>query len=478
MPLWKIAEIKLALENQIIKVQEADIKIDQVVINSRQKTNKGLFIALDGKNNDGHNFLNQAFENGCVASIVEKIPTGFENDQRLILVKNSLQSLNCLASFARSRTKAKIIAITGSVGKTSTKEMLKNVFTSQVNNPISCFASSGNFNNNFGLPLSLANMHQDCEFGIFEMGMSHFDEIRQLSNITKPDIAIITSISSAHIGNFKNEEEIALAKSEIFSGLTRGGFVIINADNSYIDFLTKKAINQNIPIKNIVTFGSKEFSSIRLLTIEKSTNFNSKVDVFIASSGTKISYLINSINQVTIFNSLIAVTCLELVGKDLTKGLKNLKTLQIPKGRGNLINVKKDGMEFVIIDDSYNANPASMKAGLKFLSDLKSYQSSLQNNSRTIAFIGDMLELGKFSDQEHKEIVKHISDYKIDKIILVGTLVQNLVTEISPKKLIGYFQHSSLASMQMKFQPQNGDIIFVKGSRTMEMEKIIEKLLL
>ena len=467
--LWQISEIKSALKDQIINIAKVDIAINQVVIDSRSKTNNGLFVAFKGENNDGHNFLKQAFENGCTLAIVDHIPQEFTNDERLILVKNSLLALEKLAIFSRVRCKAKIIAVTGSVGKTSVKEMLKTVFATQGKT----FATAGNLNNNFGLPLSLCNMQSDTEFGIFEMGMNHLGEIEVLSKIAQPHIAIITTVAAAHIGNFKNEEEIALAKSEIFSGLIEGGFALINADNQHFEFIKNQAITKKIPINNIINFGSKEVSDIRLLAVEKAEDFYSQVTVFSSKSKQQISYLINTINQATIFNSLIGVACLEIVGKDLAVGLEGFKNLETPKGRGNLIKVEKNGIKFTIIDDTYNANAISMQTGLKFLVDLKNYQSP----SRAIAFIGDMFELGEFSEREHKAIANYISAYNIDQVLLVGDSIHSLIAEIKPEKLIGHFQNSSLAAEKLNFQPQNGDIIFVKGSRGTRMEKLVEAMI-
>lgn len=472
MSLWTISEIKSALKNkteeQLISIGKINNKINQVVIDSRAKTDNGLFVAISGKNNDGHNFLSQAFENGCVCALVEKIPDNFSGDERLILVKNSAQALNQLAIFSRNRSKTKIIAVTGSVGKTSVKEMLSLVFSSQGKT----FATAGNLNNNFGLPLSLANMPATSEFGIFEMGMNHSGEIGPLSKIARPHLAIITTVNSAHIGNFNNEEEIALAKSEIFSGVESNGFAVINNDNKHFNFIKEQALKNHIPAHNIINFGSKETSNFRILSAQKINNELSKVEVFISSEKKRINYSISSINQAVIFNSLIAVSCLYLLGKNFDVGLQTLENLSIPSGRGNLIKVNKNNIEFTIIDDSYNANLSSMQSGLKFLSDLK----NINPGAKTIAFLGDMLELGEQSQSEHKAIANYISECNIDSVLLVGDFMQNLIVDIAPKKLIGHFQNSLVAAEQMQFQPQNGDIIFVKGSRGMKMERLIEKL--
>ncbi|MFT7098205.1 MAG: UDP-N-acetylmuramoyl-tripeptide--D-alanyl-D-alanine ligase [Rickettsiales bacterium] len=467
--LWSISEIKLALKDQIISVGKIESAINQVVIDSRSKTDNGLFVAFEGEFNDGHDYLHSAFDNGCVAAIVDKIPEQFAGDQRLILVKNSLEALDQLAIFSRNRISGKIIAVTGSAGKTSVKEMLKKVFSSQGKT----FGTVGNFNNRFGLPVSLCNMPRDVDFGVLEMGMSYAGELTKLSKIARPHIAIITNVCAAHIGNFENEEGIALAKSEIFVGLVEGGFALINADNIHFGFLKKQALEVKIPTENIISFGSNAISDVKLLSISEAENFCSEVDILLTKKDKKINYVVNSISRTTIANSLIAISCLNLIGKYFLRGLKVFKNLETPKGRGNTIHVEKNNIKFTIIDDSYNANSSSMKAGLQYLCDLKNHQ----NKSRSIAFIGDMLELGKFSDKEHREIVDHVIDLNIDLVLLVGEEMQKLTTHLNSKKLIGNFANSSEACEDIDFIPQNGDIIFVKGSRGIGMEKLIEKIL-
>jgi UDP-N-acetylmuramoyl-tripeptide--D-alanyl-D-alanine ligase len=467
--LWQISEIKSALKDQIISIGNIESQINQVIIDSRSKTDNGLFVAFKGEFNDGHDFLQNAFDNGCVLAIVEAIPEGFAGDERLILVKNSLESLDELAIFSRSRTAAKIIGVTGSAGKTSTKEILKKVFSSQGKT----FGTIGNLNNNFGLPVSLCNMPRDVDFGVFEMGMNHAGELTKLSKIARPHIAIITNVCAAHIGNFNSEEEIAKAKSEIFIGLADDGFVILNADNVHFEFLKKQALARDIPLSNIVSFGADEISNVRLLCVLEAENFCSKVDVLLSGKEQKITYQINSINQTTILNSLVAISCLNLIGKDFSKGLKMLENLETPKGRGNLICAQKAGAKFTIIDDSYNANSSSMQAGLKFLVDLQKHK----NGSRSIAFVGDMLELGEFSAKEHKAIVNYINNLNIDRVLLVGDEMQKLAGQIDPEKLIGAFLNSTEAVEKLNFTPQNGDIIFVKGSRGIGMEKLIDSII-
>ena len=473
MNLWKINDLKSALKNDIITVLSSlKSEINEVVIDSRKKTNLGLFVAIKGENNDGHDFLEQVFENGAIAALVEKIPAKFENDPRLILVKNSIQALENLAIAARNRFQGKIIAVTGSVGKTSVKEMLKAVFLTQG----TTFATSGNLNNHFGLPLSLANLPADYDYGIFEMGMNHLGEIEPLSKMAKPHVAIITTVTSAHIGNFKNEEEIALAKSEIFSGLLSGGFAIINNENKHIEFLKTKAAQGN-NFHQITTFGSKETSNIRLYTIENIDINHSKVSLRINGAKEQISYVINSINETTICNSLIVVACLKLVGKNFANvfedGLLALSKLETPKGRGNIIKTNKNNLNLTIIDDSYNANLSSMIAGLKFLSNLKNFQP----NSRIIIAIGDMLEMGVVAKSEHQAIAHYILENKIDGVFLVGEMMAELIPLLPKEKILGQFNKSSELAENLLSSLQDNDILFVKGSRGTRMDKIVDKLI-
>ncbi len=468
MTLWKISEIKSALKDDFTISGKLECEINEVVIDSRKKSDNGLFIALVGENNDGHDFLNQAFENGAVCALVEKIPGGFENDSRLILVKNTAKALDNLAIFARNRTNAVIIAITGSVGKTSIKEMLKIVFASQGQT----FATSGNLNNHFGLPLSLCNFPPKYEFGIFEMGMNHLGEIAHLTKIARPHIAIISNVAAAHIGNFKNEEEIALAKSEIFAGLVPNGYAIINNDNKYHDFIKAQALNYKVNSQNIINFGNKETSDVRLNSVETAPEYKSKIEVTVKNPKEQIIYFLSTVNEAVIFNSLIAIAALKIAGKDIPKALEVLIDFEVPKGRGNLMNINHDGLNLTIIDDSYNANLASMISGLKFLADLK----TANPEGRTIAIIGDMLELGDQSIKEHKAIAKYILDYNIDKVFAIGKLMENLISELPAEKIGAKFEDSIQAANEILPFLKDGDILLIKGSRGTKMEKIIDRI--
>lgn len=446
----------------------SSINVDEIVIDSRKAQVNKAFFALKGENNDGHNFVEQAFSIGCEVAIIndshlfEKI-----KNHNLILVKDSFLALNLLAQYARARTKSKVIGITGSVGKTGVKEILKIAFSSQRKT----YATTGNLNNHFGLPLTLCNIPIDCEIIILEMGMNHLGEIEHLAKLAKPDIAVITTIAPAHIGNFSNEEEIALAKSEIFLGLNQQGFALINRDNKYYDFLKKRAILANIKKENILFFGQNNQSNYRLLNLE-TLSFNQSLVEAKTKNDTIISYKISTTHQATINNSLIAVACLDLFDIDLQKSLDSMKNLNSGKGRGQIIELNIDNKKITLIDDSYNANVASMKAGLHYLSESK----KILNKKRTVAILGDMFELGAQSDQLHLETLDFLNEYKIDFVLLAGEAMSKNVSILTNNYKI--YKNSDDLALEIKNFLQDGDIVLLKGSRGMKMEKIIEKLMI
>jgi UDP-N-acetylmuramoyl-tripeptide--D-alanyl-D-alanine ligase len=462
MTVWTKDELISALSEEILEHNlRADFEIDEVVIDSRKTPKSGLFIAIKGENNDAHDFIEQAFKNSCRVALIQdqtKIPS-----HEFILVKNSIIALYKLAKYSRNRSKAKIIAITGSVGKTSTKEMLKLVFDSQGKT----FATHGNLNNHIGLPLSLANFSSNCDYGIFEMGMNHLGEINPLSKLTKPHLAIITNVGPVHIEFFKNEEEIALAKSEIFSGLVNSGSILINQDSTHLKFLKKRADFYNI--KNIFSFGKNDTSSNYQLNSFIINSANSSTAEVTLRNHMKISYEINTSNPAIIFNSIIAIAALDLIGHDLPKGIKTLENIENPAGRGKIQEIKINTKTITIIDDSYNASTPSMHAGLEHATNLK----KILGKKRVVAALGDMLELGEKSVELHNQIIDYLEKFHVDFAVLVG---KNMI-EAAKNLSIPYktFLDSSLASQEIENFLNDGDILYIKGSRGMKMEKIIQK---
>jgi len=473
MTLWTTKEISEALKNELQHSINSfeNLLIENVFIDSRKKIFAGLFIALKGENTDGHKYLTQAFENGANYAIVEQIPDEIKNTNlvsQLILVKNTYKALDKLAEFSRKRTKAKIIALTGSVGKTGTKEMLKSVFSTQGKT----FANSGNLNNHIGLPLSLSNLEADCEYAIFEMGMNHLNEIVHLSKIARPHVAIITNVGPVHIEFFKNEQEIALAKSEIFAGLVENGLAILNADNIHFEFLKQQAKSYGIKESNLFSFGNKNQADYQINEILITESSLSKIEAKLKNSQ-KISYHTGCSNQAVNFNSIIVVACLDLIGNDLNSGLAILKNFSSSDGRGKVSEIIVNDKKITIIDDTYNASILSMKAGLQNCEKLK----NILCKKRMICALGDMLELGEKSFEIHCEVLSFLKEKNFDKIILVGSQMEEANQYIKLNNCKNYIDSTS-ASQEFAEILNDGDIVYLKGSRGMKMEKIIEKLTL
>lgn len=462
MTLWTKKELIEALSDEILEYKISDnLEIDEVLIDSRKITKNGLFIAIRGENNDGHKFLNNAFANGCVLAITEE-----SQKQNFIKVKDSFKALYKLAAFSRNRSKAKIIAITGSVGKTSTKELLKLA----LENYGKTFATIGNLNNHFGVPLSLCNFAKDCDFGIFEMGMNHLNEISPLSKLAKPHLAIITNVAPVHIEFFKNEQEIALAKSEIFDGLVKDGIVLINRDNQHFDFLQKQAKSLNI--NNIFSFGENLESDFCLK--EFVTNNFLQSEILLKYKEQEIKYQISTSNKANIFNSIIAVGTLILLLKKIEINLENLKNFNEKAGRGEILEANCNHKKIVIIDDSYNASLPSIISGIDYAISLK---KSL-NKKRVVILLGDMLELGEKSVALHEEVSKKLSQNianEINFIIFVGIEMSKISNKLHFDSY-KTFLNSELASCEIEDILEDGDILYVKGSRGMKLEKIINKL--
>ncbi len=422
-------------------------KASCVSIDTRTIKPDNLFVAIRGNNVDGHNFIQTAQEKGAAAAIVEHEVTA---DIPTIIVDDSIKALQKLARHKRHSTSAKIIAITGSVGKTTTKEMLFYGLSPHGKT----YRSAGNLNNHIGLPLSLLNAPEDSEYIILEMGMNHAGEITELTNITQPDIALITKIGQAHIEFFSSVQGIAQAKAEIFSSTKGAG--ILNRDDQYYEYLYSIA-KQYKDISKIISAGKHQDSDIRLISrhakrLEVQTDKNQKIE-----------YKLPVPYEHVVDNSLLALAVISALNLDLQTSADNLQNFHIEEGRGNLHH-KND---ITIIDDSYNSSPLSVKASLEALSTFK---------GRKIAVLGDMLELGSMSRTLHEEIIKEIDLCRIDMVFTVGKYMQYLSSILPPEKRGKHFADSD--SVELSSYIKQGDIILVKGSRSIRMEKVVQKLLL
>lgn len=425
-----------------------------ISIDTRSIKKGDIFIAIKGQNFDGHDFLHEAFSKGAVVAIVSE--SKYEHKEYpLIVTNNTLEALHNIASYyiKNALVNAKIIAITGSVGKTTTKDMLYAVLSQH---GIS-HTNEGNLNNNIGLPLTILKAPINCQYLILEMGMNKAGEIKELSEISNPDIAVITSIEPAHAENFSSTLDIAKAKLEVLYGMKNNGTLILNRDNNYYDYLSSHSN------KNTINFGKHQEAMVRLLDL---TRNNNGINLKIAANNQIIDCHLNTQGEHFAYSALAVVAVMHSLGIDLPLALENFN---ITNGRGNILEVKYNGKHVYIIDDSYNASPASIKAAIKTL--------STYSNNRKVALLGDMLELGEKSIQFHTELINSIMKYNIDKIYTVGEFMLSL-HKLLPENIKGtHFDSSSQLKAHLTNIIQNNDVILVKGSRGIKMDLIIQAIL-
>jgi UDP-N-acetylmuramoyl-tripeptide--D-alanyl-D-alanine ligase len=308
----------------------------------------------------------------------------------MMVVKDVLAALEPTWAAARARSEAQIIAVTGSVGKTSSKEMLRHALE-----PVrAVHASAASFNNHWGVPLTLARMPADTRIGVFEIGMNHPGEITPLVKMVRPHIAIITTIAAAHLGNFKNLTEIAAAKSEIMEGVVEDGHVLLNRDNEKYGWLKKRA--GEVGVENVLSFGENAKADYRLLKCKLLPDCST---ITARIGPDEVAVKIGAPGRHQVQNALAVLGAVQLAGANLAKAIHALAGLSAEKGRGARHTLKIDGGSFVLIDESYNANPASMRAALELMRD-----SPVRLRGRRIAVLGDMLEMGRFSEQVHRDL--------------------------------------------------------------------------
>ncbi len=472
--LWTLDDAVKATAGE--KQQNGDnANIEYITHDSRNVKKDSLFIALVGPNNDGHDFLKQAFDTGASCAIISKNWWGktgsadsFFKDKNLIITNDTQKALEDLAVFARARTKATIIGITGSVGKTSTKEFLATILKAHGK----CHANERSFNNHWGVPLTLANLPQDADFAVIEMGINHIGEMAELTKMVRPDIALITTIEPAHIGNFSSVEEIAKAKSEIFlhmsDKITNGGVAILNADNPYTRIIEK--IAEERAITKIYKFGETGKIDAKL---KDCTLLSDSSRVTVKLFGKKHRYKLSVPGKHFVINSLAILLITEILKLDIGKVIKSLKQISPVEGRGNNLFVYLEGedLPITVIDESYNASPVSMKAALKVLE-----MTEPKGKGRRIVVFGDMLELGAEGPKLHIDLANLILKAKADMVFACGPLMEALYNIIPPAWQGAYADDSRKLAMALISNVRSGDVILIKGSLGSRMAYVVQAL--
>ena len=425
-----------------------NINYNGVSINSKTIKKNNLFFAIQGKNNDGHNFVREAIKKGAIKAIVSKKKIQIPKN-KIIKVKNTFSSLNNLAKVTRDNTNAKIIGITGSVGKTT----LKNLVSFSLKNYGKVYHSPHSYNNRFGVPLSISNLKKNTDYGVFEIGMDKKGEIDNLSKITKPEIAVITNISGAHFKNFNTLKDIAKAKGEIINNITKGGDIILNKDSNFFSFFSDKAKKAKI---NITSFSIKKKSDIFLISVKKIKKyFRLKVNV----KKKEFYFFTKHSTNNFIKNFLACISIMTVLNLNLNKLKKNFIHFEIPDGRGDIKIIKKFNKKFNFIDESYNANPSSMLSAIKNM-----HYYTKNKNCQKIVFLGDMLELGKKSKKFHRMLSTTINRSNIDKVYVYGKHIKETFNNLSLNKKGKVFKNLQQAHVHLGKILHNNDLLMIKGS--------------
>jgi len=453
-PIWSAEDLTLALS---VKVPSR-IAAYGLSIDTRTLKLGDLFIALIGEKMDGHAYVKKAVELGAAVCLVTHLVPGVPADKQIV-VSDTMEALETLAQYRRMRCNATVIGVTGSSGKTTTKEMIKACLSEQG----ATHATQGNFNNQIGVPLTLATMPENTRFAVVEMGMNHPGELMHLSRLVRPDVTIITSIGAAHREFFPQEEDVARAKSEIFECQNRGGVAVLKRTDKFYDFLKKAALGQGI--EQIVSFGKDENAEWRL---DKAEADETGTQVYCVRGGKQYRFHLAFWGTHFAEDALGTLAVMEAVGGDVDLAIKALQKMVPAVGRGIAIEVMIDGKRVTLIDDAYNANPSSMRASIEAL--------GLRPAGRKVAVLGDMLELGDLAESMHAQLSEDLIQNRIDKVYLVGSLMQALWQRLSPAVWGAITVTAAEMIPILKRDLKDGDVVLVKASHGTGLGLIIQEL--
>jgi len=456
--LWTSAEAQSATLGDATRAFE----VNGLSIDTRTLKPGDLFVALKGDARDGHDFVRAAFDAKAGAALVTHAPTDVTNDSALLLVANTQRGLEDLARASRARSRAKIVAVTGSVGKTTTKEMLRLAFGALG----STWASAASYNNHWGVPLSLASMPRTTEFGVFEVGMNHFGEIRALAGFVHPHVALVTTIAPAHLEFFGTCEAIVDAKSEIFEAILPGGAALIPSDSPYAERLKARA--KQFGVGRILTFGSEAGSDARLVSMSESgEGMKLEADIL----GRNYHFRIGAPGAHIASNAVGAMLAVAALEGDITNAAAALASFSALKGRGARFTVSAGDGTATIIDESYNANPASMTAALALLGSTEPGRGG-----RRIAVLGDMLEMGPEGEALHAALAHDIEAAKTDLVFANGTQMAALWAALPASRKGAYGATSRDVVEKVSGAVRAGDVVLVKGSLGSKMDVFIDAL--
>ncbi len=453
-------DLKLNILNEVSNNKDIYLKekIRKASINSKHIKKNDVFFAIKGKNNDGNKFANEAFEKGASLAIVNEVNKLKKNSKK-IKVKDTLKFLTKTSEIVRRNFYSKIIAITGSCGKTSLKELLKetlNKFGKVTSSPKS-------FNNRFGVPLSLFNLNLKHDYGIFEVGMDKKGEIDSLSKIIKPDIGIITNISYAHAKNFSNIKQIALAKSELINNIETNGFIVLNADDRFFYLHKKIAVKKRL---NVLSFGKNKKADVKFVHIKKEEN---KFKISLIINSKKKDFYVSSNFENFIKNLMGVITIISIFKNPIELDKNIFYQFKTPEGRGDITKIKINKKNINLIDESYNSNPLSLKSAIENF-------SSIKTNNKKHMILGDMLELGKHSKKLHQKMCMVINSSSIDKVNVLGKHIIETFQNIQTQKKGLILKENSQIIDLIKNNINNNDYLMIKGSNSTGLNRLVSSI--
>lgn len=454
-PLWTSAEISAAVHG----LASGEFAASGVSIDSRSLEPGDLFVALQGPTFDGHDFAAAALRRGASGALIHRRPADLPAGAPVIEVADTMKALEDLGRAARARTEAEVVAVTGSVGKTSTKEALRSVLSLFA----PTFASAGNLNNQWGAPLSLSRMPRETRYGVFELGMNHAGEISPLSQMVRPHVAVITTVEPVHIEFFGSVAEIADAKAEIFDGLMPGGAAVLPFDNPHFDRLESKARRMGA---RVLTFGTGEGAWARLIDCQVAPDGN---QVTAEIGGKRLRYRMTAPGRHLALNSVAVLAAAFAFELDLDQALPGLISVQALKGRGKREHLRIPGGQIELIDEAYNASPASVRAALNLLGTLPA-----AFGGRRIAVLGDMRELGDAGPSLHRDLAPDLAAAEVDLAFLVGPQMRGLY-DLLPDAMKGAHRATSDEMVRPLLAAlKAGDTILIKGSLGTRMAPLVE----
>lgn len=432
----------------------------RVVIDSRTVQPGDLYVCIKGDRFDGHAFVSQALAAGASAAVVSHIPTDVAPDANLLIVPDSFAALEDLARAARTASAARIVGVTGSVGKTSTKEMLRLGLAAHGET----YATLGNLNNHIGTPLNLANLPASAKFAVFEMGMNHSGEIAQLTALVRPHVAVISNVEAVHLEFFESEAGIADAKAEIFSSMDKDSVGVLNADNRHFARLRQAAPG------HVIACGTAQGADCQLLDY-KTTRTGCAIEASIF--GKPSYYTLGAVGKHWAMTSLMTLAVAHALGLNINITAHALESFQEPQGRGRLQRLPLADGEYVLIDDSYNASPAAMRTAFAKTAEVC---ASTGGQGRKLAALGNMLELGDTAPAMHKALAEDLIEHKFDAVFTAGELMQNLHDALPAAMRAGHAATSLELAPLVKAYLRPGDCLLIKGSHGSKIYQLAEAL--